>query len=92
MAPIEDHMVAIASYVEVRGGEIRTEPGQLIKEIAEAVFGVELEPGLLHRSREYCATARALVELEAIGLIGVERAGWHRSERANKLVAVRLLP
>jgi len=91
MAPIEDHMVAIASYIEVRGGEVRTEPGQLIKEIAEAVFGVTLEPGFLHRSRDYCATARALVELEAIGLIEIERAGWHRSERANKLVAVRLL-
>lgn len=92
MVPIEDHMVAIASYVELRGGEVRTEPGQLIKEIAEAVFGIELEPGYLHRSREYCVTARALVDLEAIGLVEIERAGWHRSERANKLVAVRLLP
>lgn len=92
MAPIEDHMVAIAGYVELRGGEVRTEPGQLIKEIAEAVFGVELEVGLLHRSREYCVTARALLGLEAIGLVEIERAGWHQSERANKLVAVRLLP
>ena len=92
MAPIEDHMVAVASYVELRGGEVRSEPGQLIKELAEAIFRVTLEPGYLHRSREYCVTARALVELEAIGLVEIERLGWHRSERANKLVAVRLLP
>ena len=90
MADIEDHMVAVAVHIERCGGEVRTEPGQLIKEIAEAVFDVELDTPLF-RHAEYHAISRALIELEATGFVEIERWGWHRSERANRLVAVRLL-
>ena len=90
-AALEDVMLAVAQLVEERGGEARTTvPGQLIKEIAEDLFNVEIVTPF-HRSREYVVVARAIVALEEIGLLSVERVGWHHSERASKLIAVRLI-
>lgn len=87
---IEDVMVMVAAHIESKGGQIRTRPGQLIKEIAEAIYDVEIESPY-YLSREYHSVSRALIALEEAGWVLIERAGWHRSERANKLIAVRLI-
>lgn len=87
---LEDVMVEVASYVEEHGGEVRDEPGELIRHIAEALFGGEYPPPV-YKHPEYCRTARAVVELERIDILIVERYNNPRGSEKGNLICALIL-
>jgi hypothetical protein len=87
---IEDLMVAVALWIEEQGGHVETDPGQLIRTIAEGIFDIDI-PSPFYRSREYHGVSRALIALEEAGMVTIDRWTVGYPRQANKLVSVTLI-
>lgn len=90
MPNIEDVMVLVAAYIEQQGGSVETDPGQLIRHLAEEIFEIEIV-GAGYLSREYHGVSRALIALEEAGWVEIERLTVGYPRQANKLISVRLI-
>lgn len=60
--------------------------GQVLTTLAEAIVEYPVNVG----DPEYHFTSRAVIMLEELDLVKVERKNWHRRERANVLLSITL--
>lgn len=66
--------------------EIRTEPGRLLIFLASEIKGEQVRVGDI----EYHATSQAVLMLEEMELVKVDRLYHHSHARANMLVSIRI--
>jgi len=77
--PVDEVAMLVLDLLVANGGTLDSEPGQLLKAIAEAT------------DCDYFGVATAVRMLEDVGFIQVERAVAVRAEKANRVISIHLL-
>lgn len=79
MTQLDETMLLVLDYVIAGDGEVQAEPGHLLSEIAEFIHA------------PYKAVSVAVLALEQIGFIQVERASHPDPARANRVCRIALV-
>jgi hypothetical protein len=82
-------MVELLVHLEAEGGHVEAEPGCLLADLASVLHGEPVECSA--RDARYCATAIAVRQLEALGMVRVGRRDYAHAERGNRVSMVELV-
>jgi hypothetical protein len=88
MSQIDDLQLRILDVLIENDGRFSAPWGQVLVSLARAAFDNE---DIMTQEREYHQTSIALLRLEAVGFVTVERAYRDEAEKANVITAVTLL-
>ena len=87
MSVVDQAAESIIDFLMEREGQtLKTFPGQLITTLATHCLGTEIQVGDV----EYHLFSRAILFLEDLDLVKVDRLHHHRHARANMLVSITL--
>lgn len=88
MSQIDDLQLRVLDVLIAHDGYFGGEWGQVLVSLAQEAFGDE---DIRSQDREYQQTSIALLRLEAVGFVHVDRAYRDEAQKANVITAVRLL-
>jgi len=85
---LDDLALELLLLLEKNYGVITADPGHLIAQCATELFGEEVAASAF--DKRYCAMAIVIRNLEALGLVRVDRLSHEEPERGNKLCTLIL--